>query len=393
MKVSIFTPTNNTKYLLTAYKELKAQDFYEWIILGNGGISLDDFPKELIDDNRIKIIFTDKTGSVGLLKKIACSYISGDVGLELDHDDILLPTAIEKIKQAFQDPNIVFAYSNCAYWMDSQYYFPPFSADTGWIWRPFEYKEKKLRETIAAEPHPSNTSTIHWQPDHLRSFRMSAYNSVGGYDENLQLLDDQDLMCKLFTVGKFFHINECLYLYYVNLQNTFIKRQDEISKHINDGKIKYLSSMTESWAKRENLKTIALSSDKSFEHYDERFSVEEFLRYDLEESSVGVISLFNSFVNIADKEKFLRKVYKTLLPGGMFLGVFPESKTGWNKYSFNFTLDRFDKNASSNIRFYNCLLNKFNVSKDMNFLRVALVALKKDKSGNEIFRPHGKISI
>ena len=223
MKVSIFTPTNNTKYLLTAYEELKSQDFYEWIILGNGGISIDDFPKELIDDQRIKIAFTDKTNSVGALKKIACTYISGDIAIELDHDDILLPTSIVKVKEAFKDPVVVFAYSNCAYWMDSQYYFPPFSQESGWSWKPFNYKEKKLRETIASSPHPSNSSTIHYQPDHLRSFRMSAYNSVGGYDENLQLLDDQDLMCKLFTIGKFFHINECLYLYYVNLQNSLKK--------------------------------------------------------------------------------------------------------------------------------------------------------------------------
>ena len=48
MKVSVFTPKNNTKYLLTAYKELKDQDFYQRIItpITNGSvgtISLDGY--------------------------------------------------------------------------------------------------------------------------------------------------------------------------------------------------------------------------------------------------------------------------------------------------------------------------------------------------------------
>jgi hypothetical protein len=392
MKVSVFTPTNNTKYLLTAYKELKDQDFYEWVILGNGGITINDFPKELLEDRRVKIFITMMTGSVGALKKMCCSYCSGDIFYEQDHDDLILPTAIEEIKKAFEDPEVVFAYSNCAYFMDKQYYFPPFSPETGWVWKPYSYNGKELRETIAPEPHPSNCSTIHWQPDHLRAFRKTAYDSVGGYDENLELLDDQDLMCKLFTVGKFYHINKCLYLYYVNLQNTFIKRQDEIAKHVDDGKKKYLSSMCEAWAKRENLKTIVLSSEKDFNNYDEKFTVEEFLRYDLDESSTGLISLFNNFVNISDKEKFLSKLYKTLIPGGMFLGIFPESKNGWNKYSFDFVLDKFHPDAGTT-RFYSCLIDKFSPAKDISFLRVALVALKKDENNNEIFRPHGKISI
>ena len=391
MRISIFTPTNNPIYLETAYNQLKDQDFYEWVILGNGGISINDFPKQLLEDNRIKITFTETTGSVGSLKKMTCSYCTGDILLELDADDYLLPNAIEEVKKVFEDPEIIFAYSNCFYFMDEQYWFPPFGEESGWSWKPFMFNGKEYRETKAPPPHPSNCSTIHYQPDHLRAFRKTAYDAVGGHDETLQILDDQDLMCKLFIVGKFKHIDKCLYAYYVNLKNTFITRQDEIAVGVYNGKKLYLSSMVESWAKRENLKTIAISSEKDFSDYNEKFTVDEFLRYDLDKSSAGLISLFNNFVGIDDKEKFLRKVYNTLIPGGMFLGIFPNNKDGWNKESFNFVLDANDPNAKD-IRFYNCLIDEI-VNSNMSFVRVALVALKKDKFNNEIFRPHGKILI
>ena len=92
LKVSIFTPTHNSKYINELYNTIKEQDFYEWIIVTNNGA------KVSIDDPRIKVFNYEHT-FVGALKKYACSKCSGDIFLEVDHDDLLTNNAIKELKR------------------------------------------------------------------------------------------------------------------------------------------------------------------------------------------------------------------------------------------------------------------------------------------------------
>ena len=73
--ISVFTPTNNDKYLLRAYKSLLAQTYqdWEWVVLTNGDVGVPEF-----SDDRVKVIHTQETGMVGTLKRIACGHCTGD---------------------------------------------------------------------------------------------------------------------------------------------------------------------------------------------------------------------------------------------------------------------------------------------------------------------------
>jgi O-antigen biosynthesis protein len=71
MKLSIITPTHNTRYLEELEESIKANTFqdWEWIILLNNGA------KYTSKDTRVKIHKSKtNTTKVGALKKEACSF-------------------------------------------------------------------------------------------------------------------------------------------------------------------------------------------------------------------------------------------------------------------------------------------------------------------------------
>src|SRR6056297_793843 len=98
MKVSLFTPTHDTRFLKELYESIKHQPFYEWVIVYNNGAKPICF-----NDDRVKTYTLDFAPEwVGPLKKYACDHCTGDILLEMDHDDILIPTAIEETIEAFR---------------------------------------------------------------------------------------------------------------------------------------------------------------------------------------------------------------------------------------------------------------------------------------------------
>ena len=52
-------------------------------------------------------------------------------------------------------------------------------------------------------PSPHNVSYIWYAPNHVRAFRRSVYEAVGGYDPARTILDDQDLMCRMYEAAPF----------------------------------------------------------------------------------------------------------------------------------------------------------------------------------------------
>ena len=99
MLISIFTPTHDSRYLAETFKSLLEQrdSEWEWVIVPNG----DDvpIPGTIQADDRVRICPSPMgmTG-IGRLKKFACSQCKGEYLLELDHDDLLTPNALQRIR-------------------------------------------------------------------------------------------------------------------------------------------------------------------------------------------------------------------------------------------------------------------------------------------------------
>src|SRR6266699_1371062 len=113
MLASVFTPTHDATWLLDTYRSLLAQKYsdWEWVLVPNGSVQV---PSEISADARVRICPAPpgiKPG-VGALKRFACSQCRGDLFVELDHDDLLVPQSLELLVQAATEHQAGFLYSD-----------------------------------------------------------------------------------------------------------------------------------------------------------------------------------------------------------------------------------------------------------------------------------------
>ena len=354
MNVSIFTPTNNSKFLPEVYRSIRDQDFHEWIVVyNNGGIPIE------FQDSRVKSYMVDYIPPwVGALKSFACDQASGDILLELDHDDILIPEAIEEVKKAFQNENIGFVYSNSVRATIDFKPLPRFSDGYGWQYREYRNNGYLLDEYVAFDPTPSSVSKIWFAPDHLRAFRRDIYKKSGGYDKEMRILDDQDLMCRLYREAEFKHIDKPLYIYRVHGENAWLKYNREIQDNVYRLYDKYIDDLVDAWATRHDLRRIELGgrfhARKGFETIDLKdcdIQCDLNGRWNLEDNSVGVIRAIDIFEHLIDPIHVMRELYRVLAPGGYAMikvpstdgrGAFqdPTHKSFWNENSFLYYTDK-----------------------------------------------------
>ena len=155
LKVSCFTPTHNPKYLTDLWESIKDQPFDEWVILAQGC-------KPKFKDKRVKVYSYPKLGDhyVGALKREACRLCTGDILLEIDHDDVLVDGAIKEIQKAFRDPEIGFVYSNFSNFKDDFQKYEHYDENYGWKYRPFNYKGHELEEYVSFKPSAASIGKI-----------------------------------------------------------------------------------------------------------------------------------------------------------------------------------------------------------------------------------------
>ena len=106
--VSVFTPTYKTDVgLLRPYESLckSMYDNWEWIIYDDSPDKATfEIASALADaDRRIKVFKSSRPcGRIGEVKRRCCGLASGDIFVELDHDDELTVNCLGDLVQAFQ---------------------------------------------------------------------------------------------------------------------------------------------------------------------------------------------------------------------------------------------------------------------------------------------------
>jgi SAM-dependent methyltransferase len=349
--ISVFTPSHDPSRLPVALASLQAQTHtdWEWVILLNNGA------RWSCDDPRVKV-FTDDTGLklVGYLKRMACKAATGDVLLELDHDDWLLPTALAECSTAFADPEVVFAYSNSVC-HNTQTDVPiQWSARYGWKSRPVTIDGKPYIESVSAAPDPQSISRIWFAPNHFRSWRTTAYWAVGGHDASMKISDDHDLMLRTWLHGRMVHIDKPLYFYNVHGGNTWLKHADEIERTMWAIHDRYIERMAEKWARERELCCVDVCcGDETPAGYVGIDRHHGRLRADLErdwplaDGSVGVIRAVDAVEHLRDPIHTMNEAHRVLAHGGfMFVAVPSTNGPGawadpthvsfWNRMSFDY---------------------------------------------------------
>lgn len=403
MKISIFTPTHNSKYLKEVYESIKGQNFHEWIIVYNNG----EDPVGFFDKRVKEFVLTDAPGWVGYLKRFACEQATGNILLELDHDDLLTSDAIKEVQNAFEDKSVGFVYSNTIHSDINFNKIQRFDELYGWKYREVNFRGHCLDEHISFEPSPESISRIWFAPNHLRAFRKSVYDQVGGYNKDMRILDDLDLMCRMYEITEFRHIDKGLYVYRVHGENTWLLHNAEIQNNVYRIYDQHIERLALAWAKRNGLRMIELGGVIDG---DNRYEIVDVVGGDVvtdlnqswpfEQNSVGVIKANDILEHLNDPIHAMKEAYRVLVPGGLFLiqvpstdgrGAFqdPTHKSFWNENSFLYYTDaRKARYIGSPVRFQATRL--FTTKKNAEQVCWTVAHLLSLKDG---YRPAGEIKI
>lgn len=315
-RVSIITPTHDTRYLKELEEAVLSQIYksWEWIILLNGGAKYESH------DPRIRIEKAPEGNNyVGRLKKYACSIAQGEIIIEADHDDLLTGDCLEEIVKAFdENTEAGFVYSDCAR-MAQDAIFTPYLIEYGWQYGRYRFRGKWLWVMKCQPLYPGRLGYIWFAPDHVRAWRKDIYDEAGGHDESLPVCDDQDLMHRLYLITKFHYIEKVLYIYRISGLNTWRRQNDlvqDLNKMIYDRNIERLA---ERFCELNGLQIIDFGNDRH-----------DYARH--RAGSAGLVKAWDALY-LRNLDETMKEIHRLLAPGGLLMAtVF--SGDGWEERDF-----------------------------------------------------------
>lgn len=333
MLVSVFTPSHSTRYLDAAYRSLRDQSFsdWEWIVLLNRKAPIWKPPEP---DPRVTVSrAASRVRGVGALKRAACELASGEILVELDHDDVLSKGCLAQLVDAFSDPKTVLAYSDFAQIdADGSPNRERFDPGYGWVYTAGTIDGQEYDRCHALAPTPHNVGHIWYAPNHVRAFRRSTYDEVGGYNADLEYLDDQELMSRLYIAGEFTQIKRCLYFQRVHAEST--QREERINAAIQEETLGYyrqfIEDLTLAWAKRNGLRCLRLRTpiwigDEPDERYEDVMVDPENPQIEGDADSVAVLKAYDVLQRMPKRAEFFNEVYRVLAHAGLLFTQTPST--------------------------------------------------------------------
>lgn len=428
MKISVITPTHDPRYLNQAWRSLKAQTHqdFEWVVVPNGDCPSIDAEKFDRDPRVVLWRLPYRLGKqIGAIKGLAFQHGTGEVLLELDHDDLLHPLALERCAQAFEDPGVDFVYSD---WAD--FSAPPglpvtyHSAESraswamdGWQFRECEVPSAyvpfvgsaRLLHPIGFEPSALALSHIYHSPNHFRAWRAHFYKNRNGHDFSLDLADDHELLIRTYLNGRMKRIPEVLYFYRVAGQNTWAPNVDRIRRLSEEHRSTYLPRLVTREMGLRGLPCLDLGGKHNpagepwipfdaalpwpqsvkWLRADEDPATKLGERWPFPDSSIGAFRAFDFLEHLPNKLATMREIYRCLAPGGWLLSATPDAMgpgahqdpthvSYWVENSFRYyTEERLAKYiGNSTERFM--ISRLFTTGGEIPYVTADLVSLKGD---------------
>jgi len=281
--ISVFTPIHKTREKLRrTYSSLEYQTYnnWEWVIVDDSeDAETTRIAEEIASkDPRVRIYnFKQKSkGIIGEAKYRACMLSRGKYLAELDHDDMLLPRALEKVHKAFTDfPDAGFVYTDCAEISEdysSLMYGEGFAFGYG-KYRDEEHLGMNFKIAVTPNINPVTIRHIVGVPNHLRVWKKSDYMAVGGHNRRLSIADDYELIVRTFLHTKMVRVPEGCYLQFHHGGNSQNATRSDIQRRVRtiasfyslQIKERFESLGKEDWAFDKNIGTVEKRTGKNEE--------------------------------------------------------------------------------------------------------------------------------
>jgi len=245
--ISVITCTYNTPQdvLARTWASLKAQTHtdWEWVVY-------DDSPgwdtyRQLYGfcaDERYKVrIYRSHVPSEGMIGKVkhdAFMLGYGDILVELDHDDELIPDCLETVKD-FIDSGAEFVYSDwCEILPDGQSGKYP----DGWAFGYGDHYWDAEQSVWAMKAPWINRTTISHivsAPNHVRAWTSELYHRLGGHNVDMPIADDYELMVRTALATDMVYIPRMLYKQHIGLHTAQRQRNGLIQELVAEIEEKY----------------------------------------------------------------------------------------------------------------------------------------------------------
>ena len=240
--VSIFTASYKSKdKILRPYQSLLKQTYtnWEWVIVDDSGDEDETYNKFLLslEDSRVRRYRQDsRNGYIGAIKRYAAGLCTGEILVEVDHDDDLSSDCLEKIVRAFQEnPECGFAFGDCsevyvgsndAHWYGWDCGFGYCVYYRVWVHEMNRWQNVNKNTTL----NGTTISHLVGLPNHPRAWTRDCYHLIGGHREELLVADDYDLLVRTFLSTKYVAIPDLLYIQYRNENgdNSTFQRNNQI---------------------------------------------------------------------------------------------------------------------------------------------------------------------
>ncbi len=239
--VTIFTPAYKTgEKIYRPFQSLKEQTYtnWEWIIVDDSdddGKTFKMLSNLAKKDHKIQVFKPwEHSGIIGKVKNWACSLGRGHILLELDHDDELTDYALDHVVKGFKEfPNAGFLYTDCAEIFEDG---TNCTYREGWAfgygsYTDVEYKGKLYKSGSGGNINPKTIRHIISAPNHIRAWRKSFYDSIGGHNKELHVADDYEIMVRTFLKTRMVRVPRLCYLQYVSNSTQQLRNQD-IQRHV-----------------------------------------------------------------------------------------------------------------------------------------------------------------
>lgn len=243
--VSVITPSYNIgKGINRAYESLKAQTYknWEWVVLDDSDGEDDNWTyHHLLDlqreDHRIRVFKNSLSGgNIGAIKRSAFGLGRGEHLVELDHDDELTDHCLEWIVKTFQRyPEAGMCYTDCCEYDAKKdiclTYGDSYAFGYG-SYRSENYNGKNFLVQNYPKINPKTVRHIVGVPNHVRAWRASTYQSIGGHNEYLHIADDYELIIRTFLNSRIAYIPKFGYIQHAHEENTTDKRRKRIQTYV-----------------------------------------------------------------------------------------------------------------------------------------------------------------